>query len=84
MDNNSMDYSQHFAKIQDDNQVLRQEISLLRKDFSRILEIFSRLESSVDENSKELSGARKVLEEFIQEGFKPRRSTPVTNQAIVY
>ena len=80
----AVDYSQHFAKIQDDNQVLRQEISLLRKDFSRILEIFSRLESSVDENSKELSGARKVLEEFIQEGFKPRRSTPVTNQAIVY
>ena len=79
-----MDCSQGFAEIQGDNQALHQEISLLRKDFSRIMEIFSKLEFSVDENSKELSEARKVLEGFIEEGFKPRRSTPVLTQAIVY
>ena len=72
----AVDYSKHFAKLNSDNQVLHQEIGLLRQDFNRLLDRFSSFESLVSENNKELSETRKALENFSTGGFKPRRNYP--------
>ena len=81
----AVDYSQHFAKIQDDNQVLRQEISLLRQDFNRVLDRFSKLESSMNENNKELKETNAALDNFSTGRFKPRRSVEgLNNRSVEY
>lgn len=79
----AVDYSKHFAKLNSDNQALYQEISLLRQDFNRVLDRFSKLESSVNENNKELKETNAALDNFSTGRFKPRRPVEGLNNRYV-